>query len=66
MGGIMTNPTEEVKLPELEVVEPTDEQLSKAAYKGYDDYWTENCAGEEDEAWLASAKAVLALTKGGA
>jgi hypothetical protein len=40
---------------------PTDEQLSKAAYKGYDDYWTEDCAGKESEAWLACAKAVLDL-----
>lgn len=40
---------------------PTDEELAAAAYKGFDDYWTEDCAVKESEAWLASAKAVLAL-----
>jgi len=39
----------------------TDEQLAATAYKGYDDYWTEDSAGKESEAWAASAKAVLAL-----
>ena len=38
----------------------TDEQLATIAYKGYDDYWTEDCAGEESEAWAACAKAVIA------
>ena len=40
----------------------TDEQIAKTAYKGFDNYWTEDCKGIESEAWLASAKAVLALS----
>lgn len=39
----------------------TDEQLAAAAQKGFDDYWTEDCAGSDAEAWAASAKAVLAI-----
>lgn len=38
----------------------SDEQLAAIAYKGFDDYWTEDCAGKESEAWAASAKAVIA------
>ncbi|GER16733.1 NADAR family protein [Variovorax boronicumulans] len=41
----------------------TDEQLAKAAYKGYDDYWTEDSKGIQSEAWAASAKAVLILAQ---
>ena len=37
----------------------TDEELARIAYKGFDDYWTEDCPGNETEAWAASAKAVL-------
>jgi len=36
----------------------SDEQLAAIAYKGYDDYWTEDCAGKES--WAACAKAVIA------
>jgi len=38
----------------------TDEQLADIAYKGFDDYWTEDCPGKDSEAWTASAKAVIA------
>ena len=37
----------------------TDEELARIAYKGFDDYWTEDCRGDEAEAWAACAKAVL-------
>ncbi|MCV2423372.1 hypothetical protein LNV47_22550 [Paucibacter sp. DJ4R-1] len=36
-----------------------DADLARVAYQGYDSYWTENCLGDETEAWAASAKAVL-------
>jgi hypothetical protein len=39
---------------------PSDEELGRIAYKGYDDYWTEDCKGRDLEAWAASAKAVIA------
>jgi hypothetical protein len=42
--------------------EVTDAQLAKAALKGFDDYWTEDSNGVDEEAWLSSAKAVLALS----
>lgn len=42
----------------------TDEELGRIACKGYDDYWTEDCSGEQSEAWTASAKAVLAALAG--
>jgi hypothetical protein len=38
----------------------SDDELARIAHKGFDDYWTEDCAGSETEAWAASAKAVLA------
>lgn len=41
-------------------VELTDAELGKIAYDGFDNYWTEDCAGNEMEAWAASAHAVLA------
>jgi hypothetical protein len=37
-----------------------DSELAALAYKGYDDYWTENSLGDEQEAWARSAKTVLA------
>ena len=42
----------------------TDADLSKAAREGFDSYWHEYCEGVEEAAWLASAKAVLALAGG--
>jgi hypothetical protein len=38
----------------------TDAELARIAYKGYDDYWTDDSKGIESEAWAASARAVLA------
>lgn len=38
----------------------TDAQLGAIAYKGFDDYWTEDSNGNDSEAWEASAKAVRA------
>lgn len=49
-----------VEQPSAEPVALTDEELARIAYKGFDDYWTEDSAGKEGEAWAASAKAVLA------
>lgn len=37
----------------------TDAELGAVAYKGFDDYWTEDSPGKERDAWTASAKAVL-------
>lgn len=39
----------------------TDEQLAFAAEQGYYDYWTEDSKGIQTNAWVTSAKAVLAL-----
>jgi hypothetical protein len=36
----------------------TDKQAAEIAYKGFDDYWTENCDGALIEAFLASARAI--------
>lgn len=38
----------------------TDEQLGRIAYKGFDDFWSEDCSGKDEDAWIASAKAVRA------
>ncbi|SEF31419.1 hypothetical protein ABL840_08960 [Variovorax sp. NFACC27] len=43
---------------------PTDAELGAIAYKGFDDYWTENSAGNDDEAWQARARAVRNALKG--
>ena len=34
--------------------------MGQIAYKGFDDYWTEDCRGLDAEAWEASAQAVRA------
>lgn len=47
--------------PQHDHAPATDEMLGAIAYKGFDDYWTEHCAGRDSEAWAASAKAVLAF-----
>lgn len=41
----------------------TDEEAAAAAYKGFDDYWKEDCKGIEAEAWLASARSVIAADR---
>lgn len=46
--------------PQHDHAPATDEKLGAIAYKGFNDYWTEHCAGRDSEAWAASAKAVVA------
>ena len=38
----------------------TDEDAAAIAYKGFDDYWTEDCKGRDVEAWTASGRAIEA------
>ena len=38
----------------------TDEEAAATAYKGFDEYWTEDCKGSETEAWAAAGRAIEA------
>jgi len=41
----------------------TDEEAAATAYKGFDEYWTEDCKGSEAEAWAAAGRAIEAKLK---
>ena len=41
----------------------TDEEAAATAYKGFDEYWTEDCKGSEIEAWAAAGRAIEAKLK---
>lgn len=46
--------------PAREWVGLTDEEAAAIAYKGFDEYWTEDCKGSETEAWAAAGRAIEA------